>query len=89
MVVRDNLNFHIRTLLKDSYDKWETDKNEFQAKRERELTEFIERRAKDVDAFESYQQRELQKIRQQLDAIGETYDAPGRPIKKGSRFGWG
>jgi 4Fe-4S binding domain len=89
MVVRDNLNFHIRTLLKDSYDKWENDKKEFQTKRERELTEFLERRAKDDDTFESHQQRELQKIRQQLDAIGETYDAPGRPIKKGSRFGWG
>jgi hypothetical protein len=89
MVVRDNLNFHIRTLLKDSYDKWESDKKEFQTKRELELAGFIEQCAKDADTFESHQQRELQKIRQQLDAIGETYDAPGRPIKKGSRFGWG
>ena len=89
MVVRDNLNFHIRTLLKDSYDQWESDNNEFQTRRDRELNEFIEQRAKDADAFESNQQRELQKIRQQLDAIGENYDAPGRPIKKGSRFGWG
>ncbi len=89
MVVRDNLNFHVRTLLKDSYDKWQNEKNEFQTKRERELTEFVESRVKEAEAFEAHQQRELQKIRQQLDAMGETYDAPGKPIKKGSRFGWG
>src|SRR4029077_309023 len=35
MVVRDNLNFHIRSLLKDSYDKWERYQNEFAAGRER------------------------------------------------------
>jgi len=89
MVVRDNLNFHVRTLLKDSYDKWQNEQNEFQTKRERELTEFVESRAKEAEAFEAHQQRELQKIRQQLDAMGETYDAPGKPIKKDSRFGWG
>ena len=89
MVVRDNLNFHIRTLLKDSYDKWEREQNEFVARREKELAEFIEKRAKEAQAFESHQQRELEKIRQQLDTIGETYDAPGRPVKKGARFGWG
>jgi hypothetical protein len=89
MVVRDNLNFHVRTLLKDSYDKWQNEQNEFQTKRERELTEFVESRAKEAEAFEAHQERELQKIRQQLDAMGETYDAPGKPIKKGSRFGWG
>jgi TRAP-type C4-dicarboxylate transport system substrate-binding protein len=89
MVVRDKLIFHVRTLLKDSYDKWQNEQNEFQTKRERELTEFVEGRAKEAEAFEAHQQRELQKIRQQLDAMGETYDAPGKPIKKGSRFGWG
>jgi hypothetical protein len=89
MVVRDNLNFHVRTLLKDSYDKWKNEQNEFEAKRQHDLTEFVKGRAKEAEAFEAHQQRELQKIRQQLDAMGETYDAPGKPIKKGSRFGWG
>lgn len=89
MVVRDNLNFHIRSLLKDSYDKWERDQNEFAAGRERELAEFVEKRAKEAQTFESHQRQELEKIRQQLDTIGETYDAPGRPLKKGFRFGFG
>jgi hypothetical protein len=89
MVVRDNLNFHIRTLLKDSYEKWLKEQSEFADRREQELAQFHEKRAKDTEAFEAHQQRELEKIRAQLDAIGESYDAPGKPFKKGSRFGWG
>jgi hypothetical protein len=89
MVVRDNLSFHIRTLLKDSYEKWEHDQTEFDARRQQDLKEFIERRAKEADTFVARQQRDLDRIHQQLDAIGETYDAPGKPLKKGSRFGWG
>jgi 4Fe-4S binding domain len=89
MVVRDNLSFQIRTLLTDSYDQWEREQKAFKARRERELAEFAERRAQEAKAFEARQQRDLQKIRRQLDGIGETYDAPGKPFKKGSRFGWG
>jgi hypothetical protein len=89
MVVRDNLNFHIRTLLKNAYDKWEKEQADFIKVRELELAEFLEKRAKDAQLFESHQQEELSSIRGQLQAIGEGYDAPGKPIKKGSRFGWG
>jgi hypothetical protein len=88
-VVRDNLNFHIRTLLKDSYDKWENEQREFVERRERELAQFAERRAKDAAAFEAHQERERERIREQLDVIGDTYDAAGKPYKKGSRFSWG
>ncbi len=89
VVVRDNLNFHVRTLLKDAYFQWEKEQNEFAARRERELTEFRKSRANEADAFETRQKRALEKIRQDLDAIGETYDAPGRPLKRGARFAWG
>jgi len=88
-VVRDNLNFHIRTLLKDSYERWEKEQTAFAEQREKELAQFQEKRAKEARAFEEHQLRELEKIRAQLDAIGDTYDAPGKPYKKGSRFGWG
>jgi hypothetical protein len=89
MVVRDNLNYHIRTLLKDAYDGWEREQTEFIARRERELAEFTQKRAREAEAFQERQRKEIQRIRQQLDAIGETYDAPGRPLKRGARFGWG
>src|SRR6185295_13528232 len=89
MVVRDNLNYHIRTLIKESYEKWAKDQTDFADRRERERAEFLERRAKEAQAFEAHQQRELEKIRGQLDAIGHDYDAAGKPFKKGSRFAWG
>jgi len=89
MVVRDNLNFQIRSLLKESYEKWKAEQEEFRARREKELAQFSEKQMKEAQNFTSHQQQELSNIRRQLDAIGENYDAPGKPIKKGSRFGWG
>jgi Fe-S-cluster-containing hydrogenase component 2 len=89
MVVRDNLNYHIRTSLKDAYDNWEKVQGEFAARRERERAEFLERRAKEAQAFEARQKRDLEAIRRQLDELGENYDAAGKPFKKGSRFAWG
>ena len=62
---------------------------EFLAKRETELREFSERREKELSDFETNQQRELAKIKMQLQEISESYDAPGRPAKKGALFGWG
>lgn len=87
-VVRDNLNYHIRTLLKDSYEKWETDQTQFLARREHELAQLMEKRAREAEAFETQQKRELERIRQQLDALGDNYDAPGKPLQKGNRFRW-
>jgi len=89
MVVRDNLNYHIRTLLKDAYESWEKTRAEFIARRDRERAEFLERRAKEARAFENRQKGDLASIRSALDAIGENYDAAGKPFKKGSRFAWG
>jgi hypothetical protein len=89
MVVRDNLNFHIRTLLKEAYEKWQKEQADFVKRRELELAQFLEKRDKDAQLFEAYQQKELSGIRRQLESIGEAYDAPGKPIKKGARFGWG
>jgi NAD-dependent dihydropyrimidine dehydrogenase PreA subunit len=87
--VRDNLNYHIRTLLKGSYEKWEKEQTEFAERREREREQFLERRAKEAEAFENDQKRALEKIRQQLNVIGDQYDAAGKPYKKGSSFSWG
>lgn len=89
MVVRDNLNYHIRSLLRDAYEKWEREQKEFIQQRDEALTQFNERRAKEARDFELHQQGEIERIRQQLNAVGETYDAPGKPLKKGSFFGWG
>ena len=89
MVVRDNLNYHIRTLLKDAYAKWEKDQSEFSTRRDRERAEFLAWRANEAAEFENYQKQELESLRRKLDAIGDDYDAAGKPFKKGSRFAWG
>ena len=87
--VRDNLNYHIRTLLKDAYDQWDNQQTEFAEQRERERTQFLERRTKEAESFKNRQKRDLEKIRQDLDTIGDQYDAAGKPYKKGSSFSWG
>jgi hypothetical protein len=89
MVVKDNLNFRLRAALKEFYDRWESELSEFRAKRERELGEFTEKRAKELRDFEARQQGQLERIKFQLQEISESYDAPGKPAKKGSPFGWG
>ena len=89
MVVKDNLNFQIRTALKDFYDRWERELVEFQTRRERELIEFKRKREKDVQDFLTQQQRALESTRNRLRSISESYDAPGRPDKKRSLLGWG
>ncbi len=87
--VRDNLNYQIRTLLKDSYDRWDKEQTQFAERRERERAEFLAKRAGEAEAFETRQKRDMEKIRQALDTIGDQYDAAGKPYKKGSSFSWG
>jgi Fe-S-cluster-containing hydrogenase component 2 len=87
--VRDNLNYQIRTLLKDAYDSWDKEQTLFAERRERERAEFLAKRAAEAEAFETRQKRDLEKIRQALDTIGDQHDAAGKPYKKGSSFTWG
>ena len=89
MVVKDNLNFQIRTVLKEFYERWERERVEFQTKKENELREFEEKRERELTNLETHLQRELEKTKVQLRGISESYDAPGRPVKKGTLFGWG
>jgi Pyruvate/2-oxoacid:ferredoxin oxidoreductase delta subunit len=87
--VRDNLNYQIRTLLKDAYDRWDKEQTQFAERREREWAQFLAKRAAEAEAFETRQKRDMEKIRQALDTIGDQYDAAGKPYKKGSSFSWG
>lgn len=89
MVVRDNVNFQIRTLLKDFYDGWEKDEIDFRARRERELREFRDKRAEALQDFETKRCNTVDKVKARLAELGENYDVPGRPAKKGVPFGWG
>jgi hypothetical protein len=87
VVVKDDLNYRIRTTLREFYERRERELSEFRSKREKELREFYEKRERELRDFEAQQQRELEKVKAQLQAISESYDAPGRPDKKKSLFG--
>ena len=88
-VVRDNVNFHLRSLLTQFYESWEKEQSAFRKQRDQELAAFLDNRAKQAQLFESQQQRKLNGLRDQLRELGERYDAPGKPMKKGARFAWG
>lgn len=89
MVVKDNLNYRIRTTLRGFYERWQQDLVEFQTRREGELSEFRERRERELREFEARQQKGLAEIKAQLARISESYDAPGKPAKKRALFNLG
>lgn len=89
MVVKDNLNFQVRTALREFYDKWERALIHFQTRREKDLIEFRAKREKALQDFLAQQKRDLEAIKNRLQSISESYDAPGRPARKRSLLGWG
>jgi hypothetical protein len=89
MVVKDTLNFKIRTVLKEFYERWEKAQIEFQTEREKELREFRARREKELEKFQARQEQAVGKLKAELQKISETYDAPGKPVKKRALLGWG
>ena len=82
MVVRDNLNYHIRTLLKDAYENWDRDRKQFAERRERERSEFLAHRGKEADEFEKHQRRKLDAIPTTRFHRRKLHDAAGKPFKK-------
>lgn len=89
MVIKDTLNFQIRTALREFYDRWERELARFQARREKELVEFRAKREKNLQDFLAQQKRTLEALKNRLESISESYDAPGRPVRKRSLLGWG
>jgi len=89
MVIKDDLNFRIRTALKDSYDEWSKRLEAFQARREEEIKEFQQKLKNDLKALEGEREKTIQRVNEQLNGIAVSYKAPGKPSKKRSMFGWG
>jgi Fe-S-cluster-containing hydrogenase component 2 len=89
LVVKDDLNFRVRTLLADFRKRWERERREFRERRERELREFREKRERAKRELELRHQRELEAIKRDLKAIADTYRAPGKPARPASIFGLG
>jgi Pyruvate/2-oxoacid:ferredoxin oxidoreductase delta subunit len=88
MVVKDDLNYKIRTSVTHFTDQWNEELQGFLARREAELKEFQERREKDLQAFENEQRESLQGFESKLARLTEDYQAPGRPTKKRALLSW-
>ena len=89
MVVKDNLNFQIRSLLKESYENWQQTLEEFQIKRERLIQELQRKLEEEQKGLEKEQKQVMESINMQLRGIAQCYKAPGKPTKKKSVFGLG
>jgi hypothetical protein len=75
--------------LRETYEAWQKARTELQTRRERELKAFLEKREREIQEIIASEQRSAEKLKDQLQTIIETYDAPGRPAKKRSLLGWG
>ena len=87
-VVKDDLNYLIRTTVQRFHDEWSRDISEFQEQRKRELEQFQERRQKELRAFDKDRQKRLDEFGKRLGKLTEDYQAPGKRIAKRALLSW-
>ena len=88
MVVKDDLNYRLRTSVNEFHNEWNAELQSFSSRRQEELKEFQERRERDLQAFEKAQQKALEAFEARLARVTETYQAPGRRIEKRALLSW-
>ncbi len=88
MVVKDDLNYLIRTTVQRFHDEWDRDLSEFLENRQRELAQFQERRQKELKAFEKDQTKRLDEFGKRMARLTEDYQAPGKRIAKRALLSW-
>jgi hypothetical protein len=89
MVVKDTLSFQIRASLKEAYETWQSARSDLDAKRQRELKELLEKREREVQELIASERRSMEKLKEKLNEITETYDAPGKAAKRRGLLAWG
>ena len=87
-VVKDDLNYLVRTTVQRFHDEWNHDLSEFQERRKRELEQFQERRQRDLKAFDKDRQKRLDEFGKRLARLTEDYQAPGKRIAKRALLSW-
>ena len=87
-VVKDDLNYLVRTTVQRFHDEWNRDLSEFQERRKRELEQFQERRQRDLKAFDKDRQKRLDEFGKRLAKLTEDYQAPGKRIAKRALLSW-
>ena len=87
-VVKDDLNYLVRTTVQRFHDRWNADLAAFLESRQRELQQFQERRARELAAFEKNQKKHLDEFGKRLAKLTEDYQAPGKQIPKRALLSW-
>ena len=87
-VVKDDLNYLIRTTVQRFHNEWDRDMAEFQERRQRELEQFQERRQRELRAFEKDQQKRKDEFGKRMARLTEDYQAPGKRIGKRALLSW-
>jgi len=88
MVVKDDLNYLVRTTVQQFHDRWNADLAAFLESRQRELQQFQERRARELATFEKNQKKQLDEFGKRLARLTEDYQAPGKQIPKRALLSW-
>lgn len=88
MVVKDDLNYQLRTRVSNFHKQWNEELQSFSARRQEELKDFQERRERELRAFEKAQQEMLDTFEEKLAQVSEEYQAPGRPTQKRALLSW-
>ncbi len=87
-VVKDDLNYLVRTTVQRFHDQWNADLAGFLESREQELRQFQERRERELAAFEKNQKKQLDEFGKRLAKLTEDYQAPGKQIPKRALLSW-
>ena len=87
-VVKDDLNYLVRTTVQRFHDEWNRDLSEFRERRQRELEQFQERRQRELRAYDKDQQKRLDEFGKRLAKLTEDYQAPGKRIAKRALLSW-
>ena len=87
-VVKDDLNYLVRTTVQRFHDEWNRDLSEFMERRQRELEQFQERREKELRVFEKGQKKRLDEFGNRMTRLTEDYQAPGKRIEKRALLSW-
>ncbi len=87
-VVKDDLNYVVRTTVQRFHDEWDRDLSEFLERRQAELQQFQERRQRELRAFEKNQQKRLDDFGKRMARLTEDYQAPGKRIAKRALLSW-
>ena len=87
-VVKDDLNYLVRTTVQQFHSEWNHDQSEFAGRQQKDLEKFHERRMRELRTFEQGLRNRLDEFGKRMSRLTEDYQAPGRRIAKRALLNW-